>query len=142
MITLEQNHLEEIRRHGERDYPHECGGLLIGKFAPEGRIVLETYPLSNAREEEERHHRLLILPEESRRGEEYADQRGLAVVGYYHSHPDHPAVPSQYDLEHAPWSTWSYIIVSVGQGSAADLRSWEMQPDRSRFDEEEISKGK
>ena len=74
------------------------------------------------------------------RGERYALERKLDVVGNYHSHPDHPAVPSQYDLEHA-WPTWSYIIVSVRQGSAADLRSWELQADRSRFDEEEITKG-
>jgi len=141
MITLAEEHLEEIGRHGERDYPHECCGLLIGSFAADGtKIVQETYPISNAREEEARHHRSLILPEELMRGERYALNKGLDVVGNYHSHPDHPAVPSQYDLEHA-WPTWSYIIVSVQKGSAADLRSWEMQNDRSRFDEEEIAKG-
>lgn len=142
MITLAQNHLDEISRHGERDYPHECCGLLIGSFAEDGRkIVMEAYPISNAREEAARHHRSLITPEELMRGERYALQKNLDVVGNYHSHPDHPAVPSQYDLEHA-WPTWSYIIVSVRQGRAADLRSWEMQADRSRFDEEEITKGK
>jgi proteasome lid subunit RPN8/RPN11 len=141
MITLAQEHLDEISRHGERDYPHECCGLLIGSFATDGRkTVLETYPISNAREEEARHHRSLILPEELMRGERYARSKELDVVGNYHSHPDHPAIPSQYDLEHA-WPTWSYIIVSVLKGSAADLRSWEMQADRSRFDEEEITKG-
>lgn len=141
MITLAQNHFDEISRHGERDYPHECCGLLIGSFAADGsKVVMETYAISNAREEAARHHRSLILPEELMRGERYALAKNLDVVGNYHSHPDHPAVPSQYDLEHA-WPTWSYIIVSVRQGSAADLRSWEMQPDRSRFDEEEITKG-
>jgi proteasome lid subunit RPN8/RPN11 len=73
------------------------------------------------------------------RGERYAPKQRVGCRGNYHSHPDHPAVPSQYDLEHA-WPTWSYIIVSVQKGSAADLRSWEMQNDRSRFDEEEIGK--
>lgn len=143
MITLAQNHLDEISQHGERDYPHECCGLLIGTISEDQRskTVLETYPISNAREEAARHHRSLILPEELMRGERYAREKQLDVVGNYHSHPDHPAVPSQYDLEHA-WPTWSYIIVSVRQGSAADLRSWEMQADRSRFDEEEITKGK
>ena len=64
---------------------------------------------------------------------------GLGVVGNYHSHPDHPAVPSQYDLEHlAPWPTMSYVVVSVREGKAADLRSWELEADRSRFNEEEI----
>ena len=142
MITLAQEHLDEIGRHGERDYPHECCGLLIGRSFPEDgrKMVLETYPISNAREEEARHHRSLILPEEYMRGERYAREKQLDVVGNYHSHPDHPAVPSQYDLEHA-WPTWSYIIVSVRQGNAVDLRSWEMQADRSQFDEEEITKG-
>ena len=141
MITLAEKHLYEIGQHGERDYPHECCGLLIGREPTEGhKIVLETYPISNAREEEARHHRSLITPEEYMRGERYARERDLDVVGNYHSHPDHVAVPSKYDLDHA-WPTWSYIIVSVRQGSAVDLRSWEMQSDRSRFDEEEITKG-
>ena len=71
------------------------------------------------------------------RGERYAAAKGLEVVGFYHSHPDHPAVPSQYDLEHA-WPTFSYIVVAVAAGVANDLRSWEMQTDRSRFVEEVI----
>jgi proteasome lid subunit RPN8/RPN11 len=143
MITLRQKHLFEMGEHGERDYPHECCGLLIGTISTDlrSKTVLETYPISNAREEEARHHRSLILPEEYLRGERYALSKGLAVVGNYHSHPDHVAVPSKYDLEHA-WPTWSYIIVSVRQGSAVDLRSWEMQSDRLKFDEEEITKGK
>jgi proteasome lid subunit RPN8/RPN11 len=141
MITLAEKHLYEIGQHGERDYPHECCGLLIGRELTEGnKIVLETYPISNAREEEARHHRSLITPEEYMRGERYAREKNLDVVGNYHSHPDHVAVPSKYDLDHA-WPTWSYIIVSVRQGSAVDLRSWEMQSDRSRFDEEKIMKG-
>jgi proteasome lid subunit RPN8/RPN11 len=72
------------------------------------------------------------------RGERYARERGLEVVGNYHSHPDDRAVPSQFDLDHA-WPTWSYIIVSVREGTALDLRSWEMETDRSRFNEEELA---
>ena len=72
------------------------------------------------------------------RGEKYAREKGLDVVGFYHSHPDDRAVPSQYDLEHA-WPTYSYIVVSIEKGRADDLRSWEMEPDRSRFNEEAIS---
>ena len=71
------------------------------------------------------------------RGEKFAAEKGLEVVGFYHSHPDHPAVPSQYDLDHA-WPLYSYIVVSVRTGHGEDLRSWEMHSDRSRFDEEEI----
>ncbi len=141
MIELSQQQLNEIRRHGERDYPYECCGLLIGRFAEAGRkVVTETYSISNAREEAAKRNRFLIQPEELMRGEKYARERRLDVVGFYHSHPDHPAVPSQYDLEHA-WPTYSYIIVSVRQGSASDLFSWELEADRSRFNSEEISEG-
>ena len=72
------------------------------------------------------------------RGERYAETKKLDVVGFYHSHPDDQAVPSQYDLEHA-WPLYSYIVVSVRAGAAGDLRSWEMESDRSRFAEEEVS---
>jgi proteasome lid subunit RPN8/RPN11 len=141
MIALEEQQLDEIRRHGESEYPHECCGLLIGRIVEDGRKrVAEVYPISNAREEEAKHNRSLILPREYMRGERYARGRGLEVVGNYHSHPDHEAVPSQFDLDHA-WPTWSYIIVSVREGRAGDLRSWEMEASRSRFDEEEITRG-
>ena len=100
-------------------------------------MVTETYPISNAREEGAKRNRFLIRPEELMRGEKYAREKGLQVVGFYHSHPDDRAVPSPYDLEHA-WPTYSYIVVSVQQGRAVDLRSWQMEADRSRFNEEEI----
>ena len=141
MITLDRQHLNQIRQHGERDYPYECCGLLIGRFAEDNRkIVTETYPISNAREEAAKRNRFLIQPEELMRGERYARMRRLDVLGFYHSHPDHPAVPSQYDLDHA-WPTYSYIIVSVRQGRASNLLSWELEADRSRFNSEEISEG-
>jgi proteasome lid subunit RPN8/RPN11 len=141
MIELNKQQLDEVCEHGERDYPHECCGLLIGRFEADGRkMVVEVYPISNAREEEAKRNRFLIKPEELMRGERHARERKLDVVGFYHSHPDHPAAPSQFDLEHA-WPVYSYIIVSVREGRAVDLRSWEMEADRSRFNEEEISVG-
>lgn len=106
----------------------------------EAKKIDEVYSISNAREETAKRNRFLIRPEELMKGERYAESQNLEVVGFYHSHPDHPAVPSQYDLEHA-WPTYSYIVVSVLAGKAHDLRSWEMEPDRSRFNEEEILKG-
>jgi proteasome lid subunit RPN8/RPN11 len=131
--------LSQISQHGERDYPFECCGLMLGRFEIDGRkIGLEIYPISNAREEEAKRNRFLIRPEELMRGEKYAREKGLDVVGFYHSHQDDRAVPSQYDLEHA-WPTYSYIVVAVENAKAADLRSWEMEADRSRFNEEEIS---
>jgi proteasome lid subunit RPN8/RPN11 len=139
MIELTEEQLAGIRQHGERDYPFECCGLILGRFEGEGRkIVTETYSISNAREEAAKRNRFLIRPEELMRGEKYAREKGLEVVGFYHSHPDERAVPSKYDLEHA-WPTYSYIVVSVEKGQAADLRSWEMEPDRSRFNQEEMS---
>ena len=139
MIIIDAQHLIVMRQHGEGDYPFECCGLMLGRFETEGRkIVTETYPISNAREEEAKRNRFLIRPEEFMRGEKYAREKGLDVVGFYHSHPDERAVPSKYDLEHA-WPTYSYIVVSVEKGQAVDLRSWEMEADRSRFNEEGMS---
>src|SRR5207248_4304550 len=138
MIEITDEHLREIGAHGERDYPFECCGLLIGRFDGDSKQVVETYPISNAREEAAKRNRFLIRPEELMRGEKYAREKGLEVVGFYHSHPDDRAVPSQYDLEHA-WPTYSYIVIAVEKGQAADLRSWEMESDRSRFNEEEIT---
>jgi proteasome lid subunit RPN8/RPN11 len=111
---------------------------LLGAFFKDGaKACQEIYPISNAREEEAKRNRFLIRPEELMRGEKYASSKDLEVVGFYHSHPDHPAVPSAYDLEHA-WPVYSYVVVAVTNGRAGDLRSWEMQADRSRFYEEEV----
>lgn len=138
MIELAEQQGNEMAAHGERDYPYECCGLLLGSFADSGvKTVAEIYPISNAREEQAKRNRFLIRPEELMRGERYAETKGLDIVGFYHSHPDHPAVPSQYDLEHA-WPLYSYIVISVSTGVAGDVRSWEMEPDRSRFAEEEV----
>jgi proteasome lid subunit RPN8/RPN11 len=139
MIELPAYLEHEIAAHGERDYPYECCGLLLGKFSEDGtKTVIETYLISNAREEEAKRNRFLIRPEELIQGERAAKTKNLEVVGFYHSHPDHPAVPSQYDLDHA-WPTYSYIVVSVRNGEARELRSWEMELDRSHFRAEEIT---
>src|SRR3989454_12340979 len=139
MIQLREANRLEIGTHAERDYPYECCGLLLGSFAADGRkLVAETYAISNAREEDAKRNRFLIRPEELMRGEKYARENNLGVVGFYHSHPDDWAVPSKYDLDHA-WPSYSYIVVAVEKGRAADLRSWEMESDRSRFNEEEIT---
>ena len=142
MIKLCDRLIAEIRRHAEAAYPHECCGLLVGRIEDGGRTraVFETYPVKNTFEEGERHHRMAIEPLDYARAERLYAKRGLGVVGNYHSHPDHPAVPSQFDLEHlAPWPTMSYIVVSVREGKSADLRSWELEADRSRFKEEEVA---
>lgn len=137
MISISEQLLENVREHGIRDYPYECCGLLLGRYEADAKVVSETYPISNAREESAKRNRFLIQPEELMRGERYARSKELEVVGFYHSHPDSPARPSQYDLEHA-WPTYSYIIVATSEGHSGDLYSWEQEPDRSKFNPEEI----
>jgi proteasome lid subunit RPN8/RPN11 len=145
MIKIEARLLDDIKRHAEAEYPHECCGLLIGRIEAGGRTraVVETYPVSNAWEEADTmHRRMLITPQAYMRAEREFARQGLGVVGNYHSHPNHPAVPSEFDLKNlAPWPTMSYIVVSVNEGQALDVRSWELEADRSRFNEEEILKG-
>jgi proteasome lid subunit RPN8/RPN11 len=141
MITISSRTWDEIHRHGESDFPHECCGLVIGVFdAGGGKLVHEILPIPNAREDEAKRNRFLIAPEDLMRGEMHARRNKLDVLGFYHSHPDHPAVPSAFDLEHA-WPVYSYVIVSVLSGKAVDLKSWELHSDRSRFDQELVSKG-
>jgi proteasome lid subunit RPN8/RPN11 len=140
MIYLTEEHIKQIEAHGERAFPFECGGMLIGRFENGKKTAVELLPMENAMDEAEQHNRVLILPKDVLRAERYAREKKLDVIGYYHSHPDDAAVPSQFDLDHA-LPIWSYIIVSVFRGKAVDLRSWEMENDRSKFNEEEISKG-
>lgn len=138
MIKITEEQLKQIRAHGVNDYPYECCGLLLGRYGADGKVVHEILPISNAREESAKRNRFLILPEELIRGERYSMAKDLEIVGFYHSHPDSPAVPSQYDLEHA-WPTYSYIIVSTSADRATDLFSWEQEADRSRFNREEVA---
>lgn len=139
MLEIDRNLREKIAAHGERDYPHECCGLLLGRFNDgESKAVSELYPISNAREEAAKRNRFLITPLELMRGERFARENGLEVIGFYHSHPDHPARPSQYDLDHA-LPAYSYIIVAVHDGRAADMLSWQMTDDRERFEQEKLT---
>lgn len=142
MLMLSARSLEAIRRHAEREYPRECCGLLVGRIVDEGRTreVSEICEVSNAFEEGERHRRMAIPPLEYAKAERRFSSQGLGVVGNYHSHPEHPAEPSQFDLENlAPWPTMSYVIVSVRGGEAKEFRSWELAADRSRFAEESVA---
>jgi proteasome lid subunit RPN8/RPN11 len=137
MIYLTKEHLAQIEAHGAQTYPSECGGMLIGRFEDGRKTLVELLPMENAMDAADQHNRVLITPKDVLRAERHARAQKLDVVGYYHSHPDHPAVPSRFDLDHA-LPVWTYIIVSVEKGRAVDLRAWEMENDRSRFNEEEI----
>jgi proteasome lid subunit RPN8/RPN11 len=136
MLEISGKQIEAIEGHAEADYPHECGGLLLGQLGADGRkTVVETLPMANTAEVETRHDRVLIDPRDLMRADRAARARGLDVIGYYHSHPDDEAVPSQFDLDHA-LPVWSYIIVSVRDGKAVNWKVWEMENDRSRFNAE------
>jgi proteasome lid subunit RPN8/RPN11 len=138
MIVLTKQQIDEIHRYGEAEYPNECCGAVLGRFENGQKITHEILPISNMRETEAKHHRFLIRPEEFLFCEKTARKSSLEIIGFYHSHPDHPAKPSQYDLDHA-FPVYSYIIVAVAQGNATEITSWELQNDRSAFQEEKIS---
>lgn len=129
-------HVEAIRDAGRRAYPEECCGLLLGTVADGSKSVADLRPVGNAREDSPR-NRYLIEPRDLLQVEGEARRRGLDIVGVYHSHPDHPARPSEFDRDHAfPW--YSYIIVSVERGEPRDLTSWVLKEDRSTFEPEPL----
>jgi proteasome lid subunit RPN8/RPN11 len=136
-ITITSALLEAINAHGERAYPEEGAGLLLGEASEEGKRVLDILTIENAREAPARHNRYLLTPQDYLHGEEMAARQGLDVLGVFHSHPDHPNMPSEFDREWAmPW--FSYIITSVHTGVAAGSRSWRLSDDRAQFIEEDL----
>lgn len=136
-IELTKSQHAEIARHGEETFPNECCGFMLGKLNGDDRGVTELMRAANDREDEAKYNRFLITPEAYLRGEKAARKKGLDIIGFYHSHPNAPARPSQYDLDHA-WPVYSYVIVSIQDGAAADMTSWRLKEDRSAFDPEEI----
>ena len=133
---------EKVRRHGTETYPDECCGALLGRDASsEGgvekpREILELFPLVNRREDSPR-NRFSVTPEDVIEADRTAQARGMDVVGWYHSHPDHPAKPSEYDREHA-WPWYSYVIVSVQKGAPQEMTSWRLEDDRGSYSQETI----
>ena len=121
-----------IRGHGREAFPHECCGAMLGKDG----VVREAFRLPNTTEEGPR-RRFLVRPDDYRAAEKRARETGLELLGFYHSHPDHPARPAQYDLDHA-WPSFSYVIVSVMAGEDKALTSWQLKADRSTFEEETV----
>jgi len=122
-----------IRAHGSETYPNECCGALIGR---DGNVT-ETLALPNTTEEGPR-RRFMVRPQDYRAAEKRAAESGGELLGFYHSHPDHPARPSQYDLDHA-WPFFSYVIVSVRDGVSGDMTAWRLREDRSAFDQEQLN---
>ncbi len=122
-----------IRRHGEETFPHECCGALIGN----GDVISAAVPLPNTTEEGPR-RRFLVRAADYRLAEQQATERGGELLGFYHSHPDHPARPSQFDLDHA-WPNFAYVIVSVMAGRSRQMTVWFLKDDRSSFDEGKLN---
>jgi proteasome lid subunit RPN8/RPN11 len=138
----------KIREHGVETYPYECCGALLGTdhdvlaYAHQesrkiSREVLSLFPLVNRRDDSPR-NRFAVTADDVREAEKAASAQGLEVIGWYHSHPDHPARPSDFDRDHA-WPWYSYIIVSVHMGVPQDMTSWRLKDDRSGYLEEKIS---
>lgn len=134
-IVLRNDVNAAIRAHGRDAFPYECCGALLGRDG----VVHEAHALPNTTGEGPR-RRFLVSPDDYRAAEKRARETGLELMGFYHSHPDHPATPSQYDLDHA-WPSFSYVIVSVMSGEDQTLTSWQLQADRSAFDEEPVTYG-
>lgn len=138
-LYITQSARAHIEQHGERGFPNEVCGLLLGSEKGGRRIIESLVPIENSFEDEEQYHRFLITPADMFQAERTARLQKRDVLGVYHSHPDSPACPSEYDRDHAAWTAWSYIIVSVVQGKAADMRAWKLREDRSGFDERAIA---
>jgi proteasome lid subunit RPN8/RPN11 len=128
--------MRRIHAHGIQTYPHECCGALLGRDGDEKREVVELLPLANRRNDSPR-NRFEVTADDVRLAEKAAREKQLELIGWYHSHPDAPARPSEYDRDHA-WPWYSYIIVSVEQGGARNTTSWRLNDDRSGYDAEEI----
>ncbi|MGH9406620.1 MAG: M67 family metallopeptidase [Terriglobia bacterium] len=151
-LRIGRPELEAMLAHAAQEYPNECCGLLLGTAEEEVKDVQSTKPLLNLRrdsgraydllplgspERESERNRFLIDPEDWRRADREARTLGIEIIGIYHSHPDHPARPSQYDLDHAiPW--YSYVIIAVESGRPARRTSWILRGDRAQFDEEQL----
>jgi len=134
-LTLGSGVEAAIRTHGQQTYPHECCGALVGR----GNHVSTAVALENTTEEGPR-RRFLVRASDYREAERRAVELGGDLLGFYHSHPDHPARPSQYDLDHA-WPTFAYIIVAVATGAAGDMTLWYLNDDRSSFEEGSLQHG-
>lgn len=137
-ITLGKILQQHIFKHLESTYPNEGGGFLLGHISGQNVHISDTIQIENVFAKEEQYHRYAMTPQDWARLEDEADERGLTLVGYYHSHPDSPAVPSVYDRDHA-LPNFTYLITQVQNGSAVDMRGWRLRTDRTQFDAENLT---
>lgn len=135
-LKIREDLLRQIHAHGVETYPHECCGALLGRDGDDSREILDLLPLANRRDDSPR-NRFEVTSEDVRLAEKTARDKRLELIGWYHSHPDAPARPSEYDREHA-WPWYSYIIVSVQKREPKDTTSWRLRDDRESYDSEAI----
>ena len=138
MIILSQTHLTEIQDHAKQTYPEECCGAIFGTIdiSSSEKMVAETLEIDNV-STEDRRRRFMITPDEYQRVETYAKKNRFTLLGFYHSHPDHPAYPSETDLMYA-WPFFSYIILSIEKKHPRECRSFILDPENQQFQEESI----
>ena len=135
VLTAEQR--AAIDRHAEATYPDECCGVILGRQIDGKRIVEELVEIENQWDEVERRRRFLITPKQYMQAEKQATAAGLDLLGFYHSHPDAPARPSDFDREHA-WPFYSYLIAGVSKGKTVDLTAWQLKDDRTGYEHAEV----
>ena len=136
LLKIREELAAQIRAHGVQTYPYECCGAILGRDGDGSREVLALLPLANRRDDSPR-NRFEVTSEDVRLAEKTAGEKRLELIGWYHSHPDAPARPSEYDREHA-WPWYSYIIVSVQKREPKDTTSWRLRDDRESYDSEVI----
>ena len=148
-IELTLEHQKRIEQHGVEAYPNECCGFLLGREENGARLVVDVAPIQNVwqsmennpyetRPEDSTRNRSLVDPKDYLRIDREARQRGLDIISFYHSHPDHPARPSEFDRRHAlPFLI--YVILAVEQGIPREMTAWLLSEDGARFLPEELS---
>lgn len=135
ILTTEQKRF--IDQHAEATYPDECCGVMLGRQTDGKRVIEQLIEIENQWDEKERRRRFLITPQQYMRAEKQAREAGLDLLGFYHSHPDAPARPSEFDREYA-WPFYSYLIAGVDAGTTVDLTAWQLLDDRSGYTQVEI----
>src|SRR3954468_7914972 len=139
-IVLSKSTAKQIESEGVAAYPNECCGILIGKEKDGRRVVERLAPMKNVFDSGEQYHRFSIDPLAQIEAEKSADEAGQVVLGYYHSHPDHPARPSEYDRTHVPpWSFYSHIIVAIEKGQPCAMTCWVFNGKSEQCDQREIT---
>jgi len=139
-IILSSTLQQQIFQQMEATFPNEGGGFLLGSRHADRVTIEDVIQVENTFETEEQYHRYAMTPQNWAQMEDEADERGLSLVGYYHSHPDSPAIPSEYDRAHA-LPNFTYIITSVMAGKAVEMLVWELDADRSKFHPQELVVG-